>query len=399
VRVAAAIERIRILVEVTPVKRRNKKDQGVSPRTKRSRARLGEKRSRKLGLPPGTLVHIGEKKADKTFITIRDYDETRLSELKTDRVDACIPYRNAPTVTWVNVEGIHEVENVEQLGTCFGIHPLVLEDVVNTGQRSKLEDFEEYLFLVLRKVSDHEPESGIDYEQLSVILGRHFVLTFQEAESRVFSPIIERLGNEKSRARRMGADYLAYALLDLVVDSYFLVLERIGDRIEVMEDEVVASPTQGTFREIQDLKRELILLRRAVWPLRDLLGGLVRGDSPLIQESTRLYFRDVYDHTIQIIETMDTFRDMLSGFVDIYLSSVSNRMNAVMKVLTIIATIFMPMTFIAGVYGMNFEHMPELAWRWAYPASLGLMGLVALAMLWYFVRKGWLGRETDRAEP
>ena len=352
-----------------------------------------------MGLPPGTLVHIGEKKAEKPIITVRDYDERHFSEHSSDRMDECLLVSNAPTVNWVDVAGVHEVGVVEFLGTCFGIHPLVLEDVVNTGQRSKLEDFGDYLFLVVRKVGNLETEAGIDYEQLSLILGSNFVITFQETESQIFSPLIERLRNERSRTRRMGADYLAHALLDLVVDSYFVILERLGDRIEVVEDEVVASPTQTTFREIHDLKRELILLRKAVWPLRELVGGLARGDSALIQESTRLYFRDVYDHTIQIIETMDTFRDMLSGFVDIYLSSVSNRMNAVMKVLTIIATIFMPMTFIAGVYGMNFQHMPELAWAWGYPLALGIMGLVALGMVWFFVRKGWIGGGADRGEP
>jgi magnesium transporter len=352
--------------------------------------KLVSARSRKLGLPPGTLVHLGEKKADKAVVTVVDFDESQLTEATADRVEACVAFRDRPTVTWVNVDGIHDVEMVEKIGTCFGIHPLVLEDVVNTGQRIKVEDFGDYLFMVFRTADADGPGGRTDTDQLSLILGANFVLTFQEKANPLFAPIRERLRNEKTRMRKAGADYLAYALIDLVVDHYFAVLEKLGDRIEVLERELVEQPTQSTFGAIYAIKREMLLLRKAVWPLRELVGGLSRGESPLIRDTTQVYLRDVHDHAIQIIDTTETFRDILSGFVDVYLSSVSNRMNAVMKVLTIIATIFMPLTFLAGLYGMNFRYMPELQWRWGYPAALVVMAVTALGMTWFFVRKGWI---------
>ncbi|MBI5018521.1 MAG: magnesium/cobalt transporter CorA [Deltaproteobacteria bacterium] len=347
-------------------------------------------RSRKLGLPPGTLVHLGEKKTATALVTLVDYDEGQFTEAVAERADACTPFRDRPSVTWVNVDGIHDVEMVESIGTCFGIHPLVLEDVVNTGQRIKVEDFDDYLFMVFRTADLDGPGGRIDTDQLSLILGANFVLTFQEKASPLFATIRERLRNEKAKMRKAGADYLAYALIDLVVDHYFAVLEKLGDRIEDLEGELVQKPTQATFGAIYAIKREMLGLRKAVWPLRELVGSLSRGESPLIHDATQVYFRDVHDHAIQIIDTVETFRDILSGFVDVYLSSVSNRMNAVMKVLTIIATIFMPLTFLAGLYGMNFRYMPELEWRWGYPTLLGVMALTALGMTWFFVRKGWI---------
>lgn len=359
--------------------------------------RLAGARSRKIGLPPGTLVHLGEKKADKALFSVVDYDENHFSEQTTDRVEACALVRERSAVTWVNVDGLHDVAMVEKVGECFGIHPLVLEDVVNAGQRIKVEDFGDTLFMVFRTAAAPADGGRVETDQLSLILGSNFLLTFHERPSPLFDPIRERLRNEKARPRRLGADYLAYALIDLVVDNYFSLLESLGDRIEALEAELVERPTQATFRAIYGLKREMLALRKAVWPLRELIGSLSRGESPLVRDATQVYFRDVHDHAIQIIDTVETYRDILSGFVDIYLSSVSNRMNAVMKVLTIIATLFMPLTFIAGVYGMNFRHMPELEWRWGYPLALGVMGATALGMTWFFVRKGWLWESRRRA--
>jgi magnesium transporter len=271
------------------------------------------------------------------------------------------------------------------------LHPLVLEDILTTDQRPKMEDYDEYLYIVLRMLyynDDHDDE--VTTEQMSLILGMNFVLSFQERESDIFTPIIERMRNGKGRLRRMGADYLAYALMDSIVDHYFVILEKLGEKIEYLEDQLVVQATPATLQQIHGLKREMIFLRKSVWPLREVVGRMERGGSPLIRESTLVYLRDIYDHTIQVMDTIETFRDILSGMLDIYLSSISNRMNAVMKVLTVIATIFMPLTFIAGVYGMNFKYMPELEWHWGYPAIWGLMVTIALFMLYFFKKKKWL---------
>jgi len=349
-----------------------------------------KKRSKKAGLPPGTLVHIGEQKAEKVRIAVIDYDEAHFQEEEIKAVEECFPFKDKPTVTWINVDAIHQVEILEQLGDCFGLHPLVLEDILNTDQRPKMEDFGEYIFVVLKTFSYNDPSDEVEPEQISLILGPGFVLSFQEREGDVFNPIRERVRNGKGRIRRMGADYLAYALLDLVVDNYFIVLEQVGEKVEFLEEELVTNPTPETLQTIHNLKREMIFLRKSVWPLREVIGGLERGESSLIEESTGIYLRDVYDHTIQVIDTIETFRDMISGMLDIYLSSVSNRMNEVMKVLTIIATIFIPLTLVAGIYGMNFQYMPELEWRWGYPMFWLVVLAIGVLMVVYFRRKKWL---------
>jgi magnesium transporter len=352
--------------------------------------RLIKKRSKKAGLPPGTLVHIGEQKAEKTRITIIDYDEVGFQEKKIKTVEECFSFKDKPTVTWINVDAIHQVEVLELLGECFGLHPLVLEDILNTDQRPKLEDFGDYLFIVLKTFYYNDPSDELEPEQISLILGPSFVMSFQEREGDVFDPIRERIRNGKGRIRRMGADYLAYCLLDSIVDHYFVVLEQVGEEVEFLEEELVTNPTPETLQTIHNLKRDMIFLRKSVWPLREVVGALERGELSLIRESTGIYFRDVYDHTIQVVDTIETFRDMISGMLDIYLSSVSNRMNEVMKVLTIIATIFIPLTLITGIYGMNFHYMPELGWRWGYPMVWLVMLVIGVVMLVYFRRKKWL---------
>ena len=349
------------------------------------------RRSQKAGLPPGTLVHIGESRSEDVLVTIIDYDEAHFTEETVKAIDECFAFKDSPSVTWINVDGLHQEKVLEQLGECYGLHPLILEDILNTEQRPKTEDFREYLYIVLKMIY-HDAKSGvINTEQISLILGRNFVISFQEGlEGDIFNYVREHLKNSMSRIRKMGTDYLVYSLLDAVVDNYFVILEKLGENIESIEDELVTNPRPSTLQTIHSLKRDLILLRKSVWPLREVVNSLTRSESPLISSATLLYLRDVYDHTIQVIDTLETFRDMVSGMLDIYLSSVSNRLNAVMKVLTIIATIFMPLTFIAGVYGMNFKYMPELEWHWGYPAIMALMLVISLLMLWFFRKKKWL---------
>jgi magnesium transporter len=352
--------------------------------------KLYKKRSEKTGLPPGTLVHIGEKKAEIQKITIMDYSEAHFQEKEIKTIEECFLFKETPTVTWVNIDGLHQVEILEKLGECYGFHPLVLEDILNTDQRPKIEDYGEYLYIVLKMLDQSNKSNEILTEQISLILGPSFVISFQESEGDVFDPIRERIRSGKGGIRKMGADYLAYALLDSIVDNYFIVMEKLGEKIEFLEEELVKRPIPETLQTIHHLKREMIFFRKAVWPLREVIGSLERGELPLVKETTRIYLRDVYDHTIQVIDIIETFRDMVSGMLDIYLSSVSNRLNAVMKVLTIIATIFMPLTFIAGIYGMNFKHMPELEWRWGYPTVWIAVILIGVSMLIYFKKKGWL---------
>jgi magnesium transporter len=352
---------------------------------------LTKKRSEKAGLPPGSLVHIGEQKTEETKITILDYDEERLQEKEIETVDECLAFKDTPTVTWINVEGIHEVEILEKLGDGFGLHPLTVEDILNTDQRPKMEDFGDYIYVVLRVISHDEISGEIVTEQTSLILATNLVISFHEgAEGDVFDPVRERIRTGKARMRNMGADYLAYTLVDAIVDNYFAVLEKLGEDIEFLEDELVTNPMPETLQAMHDLKREMIFLRKSVWPLREVVNALERGESPLIKESTQIYLRDVYDHTIQVIDAVETLRDTLSGMLDIYLSSISNRMNEVMKVLTIIATIFIPLSFMAGIYGMNFQFMPELGWPWAYPMLWLIMIAIAVVMLIYFRRRKWL---------
>jgi magnesium transporter len=349
-----------------------------------------KRRSKKAGLPPGSLVYVGEKKLEKTRITVMDYDRDKFVEKQMETVEECIPFRDTSTITWINVDGVHEPQVIQHLGECYGIHPLILEDIMNTSQRPKLEDLGDYLFLVVRMIANQRQQGEEKYEQVSLVVGSNFVLSFQEDVGDVFDSVRERIRKGQSRLRNQGTDYLAYALLDAIVDGYFVELERIGDEIEGLEDEILKYPKPPTVQRIHQLKREMIFLRKSIWPLRDVIGRMERRESPLIKESTAIFLKDVYDHAIQAMDSVETFRDMLSGMLDIYLSSVSNRMNEIMKVLTIIATIFIPLTFIAGIYGMNFKFMPELGWSWSYPLVWAVMIVVALIMLLYFKRRKWL---------
>ncbi len=351
--------------------------------------KLVHKRAKKTGAAPGTLIHSGEKKTERARIRVIDYDQDKLERREYDDASACCPLLETSTVSWINIDGLHQVEIIETIGRCFNLHPLVMEDILNTDQRPKVEAYDDYVFIVLKMLTFNEQTGETLPEQVSLILGRNFVLSFQEREGDVFEGVRERLRSGR-RIRFMGADYLTYALLDAIVDSYLLTLEKISDQIELLEEELMERPTPQTLDRIHHFKREMILLRKSVWPLRELIGGLTRGEHPLVTQETILFLRDVYDHTIHVIDTVETFRDLLGGMTDLYLSSVSHRMNEVMKVLTLIATIFIPLTFIAGVYGMNFEYMPELQWRWGYPAVWAVMILVGILMVGFFKRKKWL---------
>jgi magnesium transporter len=292
-------------------------------------------------------------------------------------------------VVWVDITGLHDRDLLERAGKKYGIHHLVLEDICDTGQRAKTEDYDDYQYIVLKMLSWDEASKGIDVEQVSFVLFENTLISFQERPGDLFGGVRERLRLGKGRIRRLGADYLAYALLDAIVDGYFLLTEKIGDQVELIEDELLADPGTATAGRIHELKREMIFLRKAVWPLREVISMIDKSER-FFRGETAVYMRDLYDHVIQIIDAVETIRDILSGMLDIYLSSISNRMNEIMKVLTIIATIFIPLTFIAGVYGMNFRFMPELEWKWGYAGVLGVMAATAFGMLRFFRKKGWL---------
>jgi len=352
--------------------------------------RVVKVRSVKSGLLPGTLVHIGEKIDREIKITVTDYNEALCEEKEINALKECFYHTDPSIISWINVEGLHEIEVIQQVGECEGLHPLVLEDILNTDQRPKLEDFGEYLYIVLKMLRKGEG-TDIATEQVSLILGVNFVISFQEGiKGDVFDPIRERIRNGKGKLRSMGADYLVYSLMDAIVDNYFVVLEATEERIEQLEEEVMVSPSAETVRKLHKLKRDMIFLRKAVWPLREVLSAMTRRESKLISDQVALYLRDVYDHVIQVIDIVEASRDILSGMLDIYLSSMSNRLNEVMKFLTVIGTIFMPLTFLVGVYGMNFEYLPELEWHYGYYAVWIFMVALSAAMILYFKRKRWL---------
>jgi len=342
------------------------------------------------GLAPGTLVHIGDKKVEKVRITVIDFDGESFQEKVVDRVDECFPYKDKPTTTWINVDGVHDVGIIEKLGACYGIHPIVLEDIVNTMQRPKMLDFGDYIFISLKMLYFGDDKERVKVEQVSLIFGANFVISFQEDIGDVFDPVRERIRKGTGKMRRSGADYLAYSLIDSIVDGYFVIFEWLGERIEEVQERLIVEPTAGNLQAIHRLKSEVIGLRKAVWPLREVIANLERVESPLIRKDTFIFLRNVYGHTIEIIETIESFRDLVAGMIDIYLSSLSMKLNEVMKVLTIIATIFIPLTFIVGIYGMNFKHMPELSWRVGYPAVMLVVLAAGVSMLVYFRRKKWI---------
>jgi len=353
-------------------------------------SRLTQRRPTKAAQPPGTVEYVGKHKVDNVGITVLDYGPASCRESTPATLAELLPHRDSESVTWIDIDGLHDTALLQGLGAHYGFHPLVIEDVVNTHQRPKLEDYGDYLYIVVRMLSYDAEKRELGSDQVSLLLGNRYVFSLQESWGDVFDPVRERIRNGKGRIRNHGPDYLAYALLDAVVDNYFVILEQLGEEIEDLESLLVEDPRPEQQQAVHQLKREMILLRKSVWPLREVLSGLERTESELLQAGTRVFVRDVYDHAVQVIDVVESFRDMLSGLQDLYLTSISNKMNEVMKVLTIIGTIFIPITFLAGVYGMNFAHLPELGWRWGYAGFWAVSLAVGGVMLSFFRRRKWL---------
>jgi magnesium transporter len=338
---------------------------------------------------PGTLV-INDKAAQPT-LRLFDYGPDYVEERELADPQEVMPYLEKDSVTWLDVQGLGDEQVLRKLGEIFHIHPLALADVVNVPQRPKVEEYPHHEFIITR-MAMLQPEGGLDTEQVSLFIGKNYLLTLQERYGDCFDPVRKRIQTGKGLIRKAGPDYLGYALIDVIIDHYYPLLEEFGEHLERLEDDVVAKPGSETLHQIYKVKRELLTLRRAIWPQRDMVNSLIRDESVLISEQVRVYLRDCYDHAVQIMDVVETYRELAGGLLDVYLSSVSNRMNEVMKVLTIIATIFIPTSFIAGIYGMNFEWMPELKWAWGYPAVWTIILSVVGGMIYFFKRLGWIGR-------
>ena len=348
-----------------------------------------KKASSKIGLPPGSIVYLGEKKVDKVTIKVTEFDEASAETYEIKSVEEIDPFTDTPQVTWVSVCGLHETDFLKQIGERFKVHPLVLEDILNPETRSKIEVTDDYLFIVMKLVLFNPEQKILETEQVSFILGRSFLFSFSEKTDDIFNPVKERIASQLGKIRKRGSDYLLYALIDIVVDNYFLALEKTEERIELLDDEVINNPDKSQIESIYNLRNLLLLIRKSIWPSREIVNQLIKDDSDLLDDSIEPYLRDLYDHTIHINETIEQQREITNGLMEIFLSMMSNRMNEVMKVLTVIATIFIPLTFIVGIYGMNFPNMPEMYLPWAYFAVWGVMIGVTLLMLYFFKRKKW----------
>ncbi len=347
--------------------------------------------SHKTGMAPGSLVHVGNVHAQQVRISIMDYSKDDVNELEITSIQELLPYRDSETITWVTVEGLANVSVVEEIGSMFGIHQLVLEDILNTHQRPKFEEFEDYLFIVLKGLDAGGENFSVSYEQISLLLMANMVFLFKEKKDEVFAPVQQRIRTSRGRFRSLGADFLTYSILDAIIDQNFILIDSLDEAITVIEDQLLAGdPSNAILNRIQRLKREIVGVRRYVSPIRELISEMLRSESPLIDEKTHIYLRDVSDHAIRIIESIELHRDIISGLLDIYISSVSNKMNEVMKVLTVFASIFIPLTFLTGIYGMNFEYMPELKVKWAYPTLWLAFISIPGVLLVYFKRKKWL---------
>jgi magnesium transporter len=347
--------------------------------------------SEKAGLPPGSLVHVGDVVETVTRMSVIDYSKENIEEQQIQSIDEILKYKESNTVTWVIIEGLANVDIIESIGTLFDIHQLVLEDILNTHQRPKFEEYDDHLYIVLNCLLSEDESFTVNYEQISLLVLRNFVFLFKEKTDDFFRPVQQRIRTSKGRFRSLGADYLMYAILDAVVDQNFILIDSLDNAITSLEENLLSSePTRDTLNAIQRLKREIIGIRRHVSPVRELMAGMLRSESALIQEKTHIYLRDVSDHAIRVIESIESYRDILSGLLEIYISNVSNKMNEVMKVLTVFASIFIPLTFLAGIYGMNFEYMPELKWKWAYPVLWVAFVTIPAILLVYFRKKKWL---------
>jgi magnesium transporter len=340
-------------------------------------------------MPPGNLIYIGDEKSFSPTIQVIDYGAEHFEEKTFTRAEDCFKYRDSPSSTWINVDGIHHTGLVESIGQHFGINALALEDVVNTNSRPKIDDYTDYVFIILKMLSYDKEKHSLVIEQVSLVLGKNFVISFQEDPGDLFDGIRARLRLSDSRSRKMSSDYLTYLLMDRIVDEYFLIIEDMGEELEEMEEAVALKPDQGFIQRFNALKRDSIFLRKSVWPLREVINQVLRNEVALIHPEVLPYFRDLYDHTIQVIDTTETYRDLFSDIMDLYLSNLSLRLNEVMKVLTVISTTFIPLTFIAGVYGMNFDVMPELHWPNGYFIIWGIMIAVAGGLIYFFRRRNW----------
>jgi magnesium transporter len=347
-------------------------------------------KTHKPATAPGTVKYIGKKREAPVRFHLMDYNEDELIEKEIGSIKEFMDYKGNSSITWLNVSGVHDEDIIKELGENLNIHPLVMEDIANTTKSPKVEEFDDYLYIILKMAYFDEDQNQASMEQLSIVLGSDYVILLQEREGDILEGLRERIRQSRGRFRQLGSDYLVYAILDAVVDNYFNVLERLGEDIEKMEEILVVSPDRDLLMKIYQLKRELVFLRKSIWPMREVANNMYRMEHALVHEGTGVFFRDVYDHTIQVVDTVETFRDMASGMLDLYLSTTSNKMNEIMKVLTIFAAIFIPLTFIAGVYGMNFEFMPELHHKYAYPAWWGVTILLGVGLLIYFKRKKWL---------
>ncbi len=348
------------------------------------------KKKKKVGLPPGTLIYTGDKVKEETKIKITDYTEDQFNFQEFKEIQIDLTKIEKPLIKWIDIYGLAQVKVIEEIGRQFRLHPLVLEDILSPNQRPKLEDYGSYIFTVLKKLSWNQEHEDFEYEQISLILGENYVISFQERDTNLFNPIYERIQVPKGKVRYMGADYLFYVLIDIIIDNYFIVLEKVGEDIENIEDILIKNPEPETLQLIYRLKRSSIDLRKSIWPIREIINKLQREQSNLIKDELQIYLRDLYDHIFRISDLLENYRDIIFGMLDMYLSSVSNRMNDIMKVLTIISTIFIPLSFLAGFYGMNFLYMPEISQPSAYPILITIMVVIVLVMVYFFKRKKWI---------
>jgi len=348
-----------------------------------------KKKSVKTGLPPGSLIHIGVKKKESVEIKVFSYTENSFKEQLIEIKDLEQLIFDKSASYWIAVEGIHDVDVIKRLGDVFGLHPLVLEDILNTEHRPKIENYDKYTYVVAKMLLYDDELAQFTTEQESFILAENYVISFSERNTEIYEKLQDRIRQGGSHIGKAGADYLLYSLLDVIVDNYFNVLEKLSDEIELAEDELISNPSPDTLKIIHKFKIQMLYMHKAVWPLREVISVLERNEISFVKESTSIYIRDLYDHIIQIMETVETLRDILSSMLDMYLSSISNRMNEVMKILTIISTVFIPLTFIVGIYGMNFKYMPELNSIYMYPIVWIIMISIAVLMLAFFKKKKW----------
>ncbi|HNQ69160.1 MAG TPA: magnesium/cobalt transporter CorA [Bacteroidales bacterium] len=343
----------------------------------------------KTGLPPGSLVFTGIERSHQIGIELIKYSPQSYKQEITQNIDDLNIITESPEIHWFNLNGVHDSELIGKIGEKFNIHKLVLEDILNTHQRPKVDFYDEHIFAVLKMLVYDNATKSINSEQVSIIVGNNYLFSFQEKEGDIFELLRKRIQTASGKIRTMGTDYLLYAILDIIVDNYFILLEHLGDEVEKYETELIENANKDILNRIYYLKRENLLLRNSVWPVRELVSQFEKTDSQLIKKKNIIYFRDLYDHTIQVIDNVEIYRDLLSGLIELYYNNTGNKTNEVMKVLTIISTIFIPLTFIAGIYGMNFKYMPELEWHWAYFGVWGLMVILFLLMICYFKRKKW----------